>query len=145
MVIAIQLYHKRGGQIIGSGSFMKGFSGYNPYGQVSIWFHLPIYLKLHQLLIYVQGTIGSQTQIWLVYSMKLWGEFCEKTFMQLSESLLYLPVIEVSFFVCFNEVWKWRVDPTACHSTGPHQPLPIKDGQIIFLETHLPFYLTTNE
>ena len=50
MVIAIQLYHKRGGQIIGSGSFMKGFSGYNPYGQVSIWFHLPIYLKLHQLL-----------------------------------------------------------------------------------------------
>ena len=26
-------------------------------------------------IIYVQGTIGSQTQIWLVYSMKLWGEF----------------------------------------------------------------------
>ena len=95
---------------------------------------------------YVQGTIGSQTQIWLEYSMKLWGEFCEKTFMQLSESLLYLPAIEVSFFVCFNEVWKWRVDPTAYHSTGPqYQPLPIKDGQINFLQTHLLFYFTTNE
>ena len=49
-LIAVKLYHKKRGQIRGSGSFMKGFSGYNPYGQVSIWFHLPIYLKLHQLL-----------------------------------------------------------------------------------------------
>ena len=84
---------------------------------------------------YVQGTIGSQTQIWLEYSMKLWGEFCEKNLYAAE----WVPTIPTGFFVCFNEVWKWRVDPTAYHNTGPHQPLPIKDGQIIFLETHLLF------
>lgn len=144
MVIAIQLYHKRGGANYRVWLFYERIFWLQP-----LWasFNLISFTYLLEIapIIYVQGTIGSQTQIWLVYSMKLWGEFCEKTFMQLSESLLYLPVIEVSFFVCFNEVWKWRVDPTACHSTGPHQPLPIKDGQIIFLETHLPFYFTTNE
>ena len=34
-LIAVKLYHKRG-QIRGSGSFMKGFSGSIPCGQVSI-------------------------------------------------------------------------------------------------------------
>ena len=71
MVIAIQLYHKRGG-----GANYRVWLFYERIFLLHpLWasFNLISFTYLLEIapIIYVQGTIGSQTQIWLVYSMKL--------------------------------------------------------------------------